>query len=76
MEPPFTGATVQATIARRFVHTPPEVSTIRTAVPAAIYLVAAPELELPLTHPRLGPLVRQLSVYAERPGLPPMPAGQ
>jgi serine/threonine protein kinase len=29
-----------------------------------------------LTHPRLGPLVRQLSLYAERPGLPPMPEGQ
>jgi tetratricopeptide (TPR) repeat protein len=44
--------------------------------PSAIYLVAAPKLDLLLTHPRLGPLVRQLSLYAERPGLPPMPAGQ
>jgi hypothetical protein len=44
--------------------------------PVAIYLTVAPELELLLTHPRLGPLVRQLSLYAERPGLPPMLAGQ
>ena len=44
-EPPFTGATVQATIARRFVHTPPEVSTIRTTVPAALSRVVARLLE-------------------------------
>jgi eukaryotic-like serine/threonine-protein kinase len=31
------------------------------------------ELDPLLTHPRLGPLVRQLFLYAERPGLPPMP---
>ena len=40
-EPPFTGATVQATIAKRFVHTPPEVSTVRVSVPAALSRVVA-----------------------------------
>jgi hypothetical protein len=41
--------------------------------PVGIYLTVARELELLLTHPRLGPLVRQLSLYVQRPGLPPMP---
>jgi len=41
--------------------------------PVAIYLSVSPELELLITHPRLGSLVRQLSLYAQRPGLPPMP---
>jgi hypothetical protein len=40
--------------------------------PTAIYTTVAPELDLLLSHPRLGPLVRQLSLYAQRPGLPPM----
>ena len=44
--------------------------------PVGIYLTVARELEPLLTHPRLGPLVRQLSLYAQGPGLPPMPAGQ
>ena len=44
-EPPFTGSSVQATIARRFIHTPPEVSTIRTAVPPALSRVVAHLLE-------------------------------
>ena len=33
-DPPFTGGTAQEIIAKRFVHTPPEVSTIRTTVPS------------------------------------------
>ena len=44
-EPPFTGSSVQATIARRFIHTPPEVSTIRAAVPTALSRVVAHLLE-------------------------------
>ncbi|HSM61343.1 MAG TPA: protein kinase [Longimicrobiales bacterium] len=32
----FSGATAQATIARRFVHTPPPVSSLRPDVPAAV----------------------------------------
>lgn len=32
----FSGPTVQATIARRFVHTPPPVSSVRPEVPAAL----------------------------------------
>ncbi len=32
----FSGSTVQATIARRFVHTPPPVSSLRTGVPAGL----------------------------------------
>jgi hypothetical protein len=31
------------------------------------------DLEPLLAHPRLGPLVRQLSLYAQRPGVPPLP---
>jgi serine/threonine-protein kinase len=34
--PPFTGDTIQATIAKRFIHTPPEASTVRVAVPRAL----------------------------------------
>ncbi len=32
----FSGPTVQATIARRFVHTPPSISTVRSDAPAAL----------------------------------------
>ncbi|AHG93294.1 protein kinase (plasmid) [Gemmatirosa kalamazoonensis] len=35
-EPPFTGPTVQAVIARRFQHTPPPVSASRPAVPPGV----------------------------------------
>ncbi len=35
-EAAFTGATAQAVIARRFVHTPPEVSSMRPSVPPAL----------------------------------------
>jgi serine/threonine-protein kinase len=35
-EPPFTGPTTQATIARRFVYTPPQASTVRSAVPRVL----------------------------------------
>ena len=40
-EPPFVGDTIQATIAKRFVHTPPEASTVRAAVPRALSQVVA-----------------------------------
>jgi serine/threonine-protein kinase len=51
-EAAFAGPTVQALIASRFVHTPPEVSTIRAAVPRALsslvsrLLAKAPEERL------------------------------
>ena len=51
-EAAFAGPTVQALIASRFVHTPPEVSTIRAAVPGALsslvsrLLAKAPEERL------------------------------
>ena len=32
----FTGPTVQAVIARRFIHTPPEVASVRAAVPVSV----------------------------------------
>jgi serine/threonine protein kinase/tetratricopeptide (TPR) repeat protein len=32
----FSGSTVQATIARRFVHTPPPVSSLRSGIPEAV----------------------------------------
>ncbi len=38
-EPAFSGSTVQATIARRFVHTPPPVSSLRREVPEAVSLI-------------------------------------
>ena len=41
----FTGATVQATIAKRFVHTPPQVSTMRASVPLSMSQVVARLLE-------------------------------
>jgi eukaryotic-like serine/threonine-protein kinase len=34
--PPFTGGSVQAVLAKRFVHTPPDVTAVRPAVPAVI----------------------------------------
>jgi len=40
-DPPFTGATAQEIIAKRFVHTPPEVGTIRPAVPSLLNRVVA-----------------------------------
>ena len=40
-EAPFTGATAQATIAKRFFHTPPEPSSIRTTIPGSISRVVA-----------------------------------
>jgi TolB-like protein/Flp pilus assembly protein TadD len=41
----FSGPTVQATIARRFVHTPPQVSTIRPDVPAQLATLVEQLLE-------------------------------
>ena len=41
--------------------------------PTAISATVSRELEPLLIHPRLGPLVRQLTLYAQKPGLPPMP---
>ena len=40
--------------------------------PTAIVTTVVRELEPLLTHPRLGPLVRQLTLYAQRPGFLPM----
>ncbi|MGD0483160.1 MAG: hypothetical protein ABSB58_00750 [Gemmatimonadales bacterium] len=40
--------------------------------PTAPSTAVARELAPLLTHLRLGPLVRQLTLYAERPGLPAM----
>ena len=42
---PFTGATVQATIARRFIDTPPEVTSLRSTVPVAVSRAVAKLLE-------------------------------
>jgi serine/threonine protein kinase/tetratricopeptide (TPR) repeat protein len=44
-EVPFAGSSVQATIAKRFVYTPPEASTLRAAVPTALSQVVARLLE-------------------------------
>ncbi|MBC8089849.1 MAG: protein kinase, partial [Phycisphaerae bacterium] len=41
----FSGPTVQATIARRFVHTPPSVSTVRADVPLQLALLVDQLLE-------------------------------
>jgi eukaryotic-like serine/threonine-protein kinase len=35
-QPPFTGGSVQAVLAKRFVHTPPDVTATRPAVPASV----------------------------------------
>ena len=35
-EPPFTGASVQAVIAKRFFHTPPNVTEVRQGLPGAV----------------------------------------
>jgi TolB-like protein/tRNA A-37 threonylcarbamoyl transferase component Bud32 len=35
-QPPFTGSSVQAVLAKRFVHTPPDVTTTRPTVPASV----------------------------------------
>jgi hypothetical protein len=43
--------------------------------PASAAVMMDVELEAMLTHPRLGPLVRQLSLYAERPVLLPVAGG-
>jgi eukaryotic-like serine/threonine-protein kinase len=45
-----------------------------TGPPSAAILMDV-ELEAMLTHPRLGPLVQQLSLYAERPVLLPVAGG-
>ncbi len=42
---PFTGATVQAIIARRFIDTPPEVTSLRSTVPVAVSRTVAKLLE-------------------------------
>ncbi len=41
----FSGPTVQATIARRFVHTPPSITTVRTDVPAELVMLVERLLE-------------------------------
>ncbi len=41
----FSGPTVQATIARRFVHTPPSVTTVRSDVPAELVRLVEQLLE-------------------------------
>jgi serine/threonine-protein kinase len=35
-QPPFTGGSVQAVLAKRFLHTPPDITAVRPAVPAAV----------------------------------------
>ena len=44
-ESPFTAPTVQATIAKRFLHTPPPVTTVRANVPTALSQVVMQLLE-------------------------------
>ncbi len=44
-EQPFTGATAQGVIAKRFAHTPPPVTTTRDAVPALLSQVVSKLLE-------------------------------
>jgi serine/threonine-protein kinase len=52
-QPAFTGPTVQSLIASRFVHTPPDVSSIRAAVPPALSQVVS-RLLAKLPEERLG----------------------
>ncbi len=42
--------------------------------PTTLAISVDKELEALMSHPRLGPLVRQLSLYAQRPNLPPRTA--
>jgi serine/threonine-protein kinase len=35
-QPPFTGGSIQAILAKRFVHTPPDITAVRPAVPAVV----------------------------------------
>ena len=44
-EVPFIGPTVQAVIAKRFIYVPPDVSTVRSAVPASVSEICARLLE-------------------------------
>ena len=62
-EPPFTGGTVQAVLTNRFVHTPPDVSQVRPAVPAPVSRTVAQLLaKIPAERLSTGAVV----VYALR----------
>ena len=71
-EPPFTGDTTQAIIAKRFVHTPPEASTVRAAVPRALSQVVARLLaKEPGERPPTGARVVEALRSGETPAAPP-----
>ena len=74
-EVPFTGATAQATLAKRFFHTPPEASVIRSAVPRSISQVVASLLaktpnERFATGARVVEILRSGETPAARPTQP------
>jgi len=74
-QPAFSGPTVQSLIASRFVHTPPDVSTIRAAVPRAVsevvsrLLAKSPEERL-MTGALVVEALRSGDVPAAAPRLP------
>jgi serine/threonine-protein kinase len=71
-EPPFKSDTTQATIAKRFVHTPPEVSIVRADVPRTLSeLVARLLAKAPQERPATGVQVVEALRSGEMPVAPP-----
>lgn len=60
-EPPFTGATVQAVIAKRFVQTPADVTALREGVPRAVGKALQQALQrTPIDRPIIADWLQQL----------------
>jgi serine/threonine-protein kinase len=60
-EPPFTGATVQAVIAKRFVQTPADVTALREGVPRAVGKALQQALQrTPIDRPTIAAWLQQL----------------
>ncbi|MBY0491857.1 MAG: protein kinase [Gemmatimonadaceae bacterium] len=60
-EPPFTGATVQAVIAKRFVQTPADVTALREGVPRAVGKALQQALQRsPIDRPAIADWLQQL----------------
>jgi len=71
-EPPFKSDTAQATIAKRFVHTPPEASVVRAEVPRTLSeLVARLLAKAPQERPATGARVVEALRSGEIPAAPP-----
>ena len=71
---PFTSDTTQATIAKRFVHTPPDASTVRAAVPQALSQIVARLLaKAPRDRPATGARVVEALRSGEMPAVPRRP---